>query len=469
MTAVLGEDGCPAFVASVALDLADSDRTFAWGVVLDGPQGANFWGIPTEIQDATSTDRVRTFRLTDPADGQQTERYYLTFGRYLGANKHTGADGVTPDLRFAVWAPNALDVEVVFGLATSGYIADTGAGIDPARPPLPMQRQPSGVWLSAPLADFSAQAGAPYLYRITSAQNASLVRTDIFARQQIGRGAIDPSTQPWPGTLDTLDGTLSCSVVVDPDTVAASFIQQPGVAPVRISQEDFWAHEFTPGLSVPTAVENLVIYELHVGSLGFGNPDPGTLADAIAFLDHLVDLGVNAVELLPLSQFDGVASWGYGRLAPLRHSSQRRWPGRVPATSSASATAADRPSSRTSSTTTTTRKPRGRSGTTTPPRPSKTSITGTKVALPSIRSRMAATSTTAPAAGRRATGRKSFASSSSAARPCWSKRCHVDGLRVDLTQAMHRDNQLATPTDAGRAAPTCSVRSCCASGAGRCA
>ena len=43
---------------------------------------------------------------------------------------------------------------------------------------------------------------------------------------------------------------------------------------------------------------------------------------------------------------------------------------------------------------------------------------------------------------------------------------HVDGLRVDLTQAMHRDNVLHAD---GRpsAAPTSSGRSSCASGVAR--
>src|SRR5215207_1329834 len=51
MTEIVGDDGCPAFPATVHLDLADAHRTFRWGVVLDGPQGANLWGIPTEVQD----------------------------------------------------------------------------------------------------------------------------------------------------------------------------------------------------------------------------------------------------------------------------------------------------------------------------------------------------------------------------------------------------------------------------------
>ena len=45
----------------------------------------------------------------------QVERYYFTYGRHLGANKHFAAGSATPGLRFAVWAPNAQSVEVVFG------------------------------------------------------------------------------------------------------------------------------------------------------------------------------------------------------------------------------------------------------------------------------------------------------------------------------------------------------------------
>ena len=41
-----GTDGCPIFKASVSLNLADQNKTFKWGVLLDGPQGANFWGSP---------------------------------------------------------------------------------------------------------------------------------------------------------------------------------------------------------------------------------------------------------------------------------------------------------------------------------------------------------------------------------------------------------------------------------------
>lgn len=50
-----------------------------------------------------------------------------------------------------------------------------------------------------------------------------------------------------------------------------------------------------------------VIYELHIGTF---TPE-GTLDSAIDRLDDLVDLGVEAVELLPVNTFNGTHNWGY--------------------------------------------------------------------------------------------------------------------------------------------------------------
>ena len=58
--------------------------------------------------------------------------------------------------------------------------------------------------------------------------------------------------------------------------------------------------------------DELVLYELHVGTYsdeqGGG---PGRLASVVQRLDHLVDLGVNAIQILPPAEFPGGFSWGY--------------------------------------------------------------------------------------------------------------------------------------------------------------
>jgi maltooligosyltrehalose trehalohydrolase len=55
-----------------------------------------------------------------------------------------------------------------------------------------------------------------------------------------------------------------------------------------------------------------VVYELHVGTF---TPE-GTFRAAIDKLDILVDLGVTALELLPVADFPGARNWGYDGVLP---------------------------------------------------------------------------------------------------------------------------------------------------------
>ncbi|MFN8080242.1 MAG: malto-oligosyltrehalose trehalohydrolase [Kineosporiaceae bacterium] len=55
-----------------------------------------------------------------------------------------------------------------------------------------------------------------------------------------------------------------------------------------------------------------VFYEMHVGTF----TAEGTLAAATERLDHLVCLGVDVVEVLPVAPFEGERGWGYDGVAP---------------------------------------------------------------------------------------------------------------------------------------------------------
>jgi maltooligosyltrehalose trehalohydrolase len=57
----------------------------------------------------------------------------------------------------------------------------------------------------------------------------------------------------------------------------------------------------------PRPLADAVIYELHVGTFTPG----ATFESAIERLDHLVDLGVTHVELMPVQEFAGERGWGY--------------------------------------------------------------------------------------------------------------------------------------------------------------
>ncbi len=71
-----------------------------------------------------------------------------------------------------------------------------------------------------------------------------------------------------------------------------------------------WQHDDKP---LPGDRE-LVIYELHMADFSGGEADPearGHYNDAIEKLDYLTDLGVNAIELMPIKEYPGDYSWGY--------------------------------------------------------------------------------------------------------------------------------------------------------------
>ena len=68
-----------------------------------------------------------------------------------------------------------------------------------------------------------------------------------------------------------------------------------------------WKHPAAPR---PPAGQE-IIYEVHVGTF----TDEGTFAAARGRLDYLADLGVTAIELMPLSSFAGSRGWGYDGVA----------------------------------------------------------------------------------------------------------------------------------------------------------
>jgi maltooligosyltrehalose trehalohydrolase len=66
---------------------------------------------------------------------------------------------------------------------------------------------------------------------------------------------------------------------------------------------DAWSDSGWAGRSIDGAV----IYELHIGTF----TTEGTFDAAIGRLDHLVDLGVDFVEIMPVNAFGGTHGWGY--------------------------------------------------------------------------------------------------------------------------------------------------------------
>jgi 1,4-alpha-glucan branching enzyme len=349
MDVIQSFDECPAFSSAIQFDASQVGTKFRWGVEVDGPGGPDQWAMWMEEKDPDSRRSVNEFEL-QPVNGDRHESQdiFLTNSRRLGAQKYRRAPNGEPGIRFSVWAPNAKSMHVLFGDLRNanlsgrpslinwqasptlrsaewqdifgGYIADDAiSGASGEIGTIKLHPGRGGIWESDPsdprLSNFARFDHVPYMFLVETASSAFRVRTDLYARCQIGSGSFKPRGS-YEKLVRDLDGTVSCSVVVDPDKVTSKFEEPVWPELNWTTQEEFFhAAPASPQISVPRRGADMVIYELHLAALLGPDSDPGlpgTLKDAMSFLDYLQDLGVNCLELLPLSEFGGGSgAWGY--------------------------------------------------------------------------------------------------------------------------------------------------------------
>src|SRR5262249_10851873 len=107
--------------------------------------------------------------------------------------------------------------------------------------------------------------------------------------------------RPGEDYLFVLDGDAA---LPDP----CSRYQPEGIlGPSRIV--DTSAFEIAPGPALDP--EHLVVYELHIGTFS----DAGTFEGATAHLSALRELGVTAIEVMPVAPSPGTRGWGYDGLS----------------------------------------------------------------------------------------------------------------------------------------------------------
>ncbi len=148
---------------------------------------------------------------------------------------------------FTVWGPQARTMEVLVGGHRHPMELLSGAP------------GPGGGWWSCRVT--GAGVGTEYHYSIDG-----------------GESLPDPRSPSQPR------GVLGPSVVVDPGSFS-------------------WSDAAWCGIHLPSAV----IYECHVGTF----TPQGTFAGVEQRLEHLVSLGVDAIELMPVAEFSGERGWGY--------------------------------------------------------------------------------------------------------------------------------------------------------------
>jgi len=169
--------------------------------------------------------------------------------------KHSGMGSIvhTDGVAFRVWAPHAEAVNIVGEF--NQWQEDSHA----------LEHEGNGYWyINVP----GAEAGQEYKYLIHY-QGERLFRVDPYARQvtnSVGNSVVyDPNSFDWQGDQ----------------------------------------HQLPPH-------NELVIYEMHIGSFtSIKTGIPGNFQDAIQKFDHLQQLGVNAIQVMPIAEFPGDYSWGY--------------------------------------------------------------------------------------------------------------------------------------------------------------
>jgi 1,4-alpha-glucan branching enzyme len=162
-----------------------------------------------------------------------------------------GATLMDSGVAFRVWAPNAEAVSVI------GDFNEWNPATNP------MERAADGTW-SAQVPE--AAIGDEYRFLIRNGGH-EFSRIDPYAREvtnSVGNGVISDPNFDWEGD----------------------------------------AFQIAPK-------NELVIYEMHIGTFAGEPGKPGNFDAAIQKLDQLVHLGVNSVEIMPIAEFAGDLSWGY--------------------------------------------------------------------------------------------------------------------------------------------------------------
>lgn len=120
----------------------------------------------------------------------------------------------------------------------------------------------------------------------------------------------------WSATIDGVEPGQNYQYVITNGDVTLRKNDPRGLAltasdhgfSVVVNDEFDWQNDqFTP-----PPPNQQIIYELHVGT--FNRPDPattGTFETAIEKLDYLRDLGVNMIELMPITSMAFSNGWGY--------------------------------------------------------------------------------------------------------------------------------------------------------------
>tara|TARA_R110002096_G_scaffold173781_5_gene348487 strand:- start:134680 stop:136617 length:1938 start_codon:yes stop_codon:yes gene_type:complete len=164
-----------------------------------------------------------------------------------------------------------------------------------------------GAWVDSEDTSFRVWAPNATTVAVAGSFNSWSTSANPLVAEAGGTWSVDVA-----GNLDTetykyvIDGTLWKN-----DPRATDVTNSVGESIISAPSTYSWSSFTMPGW------HDLVIYEMHIGTYNdTAGGNPGTWQSAISKLDHLEDMGINAVELLPIAEFAGDWSWGYNPAHP---------------------------------------------------------------------------------------------------------------------------------------------------------
>jgi maltooligosyltrehalose trehalohydrolase len=135
----------------------------------------------------------------------------------------------------------------------------------------------------------------------------SLEHEPVLVVGDVEHAMVDEGHGTWVAAVEAAAGADYAYIIdgarlPDPHTRWQSFGLR---GPSRVVDPGAWT--WTDAGWDGVALEQLVVYELHVGTF----TEDGTFDAVIPYLDELAELGVTAIELMPIADFPGRRGWGY--------------------------------------------------------------------------------------------------------------------------------------------------------------
>ena len=298
--------------------------------------GSDYTWIPDPLNPSTTDDNWTNsiLEVTDPLLFQEV-RHLNSFGEVTGFSMGIFTSEGVDSIRYSIGGDTLLG---------TGYYQNNGVLYIPFNPPLSVydpiwvQASISGSWdtvhdfgaieiIEAPMPG-GIDLGPTWLnnsmFLAVYAPSQPVMRVVVNSLEDASEEPEaltmykDPSIQDtWWIELDLPSGEYEYEyLLINGNRIADPFSRRLTNGKTRIeigpggisTADDFiWSTNDY----IRPSLDTLIIYELHVDDFSAQGNGQGTFLDVIDRLDHLKMAGINAIELLPITEFPGTHSWGY--------------------------------------------------------------------------------------------------------------------------------------------------------------